>query len=47
VAITAKLASIGIGAGKTFEMKDLSLEHKAEVLLGMKAGSDAPRCCLT
>jgi hypothetical protein len=41
VAITAKLASIGIGAGKTFEMKDLSLEHKAEVLLGMKAGSDA------
>jgi hypothetical protein len=41
VAIRAKLASIGIGAGKTFEMKDLSLEHKAEKLLGMTAGSDA------
>jgi len=39
--IRAKLASIGIGPGKTFEMKDLSLEHKAAVLLGMKAGDDA------
>ncbi len=38
--IRAKLASIGIGPGKTFEMKDLSLEHKAAVLLGMKEGSD-------
>jgi len=38
--IRARLASIGIGAGKKFEMKDLSLEHKAAVLLGMKAGSD-------
>jgi len=38
VAIRAKLASIGIGPGKTFEMKDLSLEHKAAVLLGMKQG---------
>jgi hypothetical protein len=38
--IRTKLASIGIGAGKTFEFKDLSLEHKAAVLLGMKAGSD-------
>ena len=40
-AIRAKLASIGIGPGKKFEMKDLSAEHKAAVLLGMKAGSDA------
>jgi hypothetical protein len=39
-AIRAKLASIGIGPGKTFEMKDLSAEHKAAVLLGMKAGDD-------
>jgi hypothetical protein len=37
-AIRAKLARIGIGAGKTFDFKDLSLEHKAEVALGMKDG---------
>ncbi len=37
-AIRAKLARIGIGAGKTFDFKDLSVEHKAEVLLGMKEG---------
>jgi hypothetical protein len=37
-AIRAKLATIGIGPGKTFEMKDLSLEHKTAVLLGMKQG---------
>jgi hypothetical protein len=36
--IRAKLASIGIGPGKTFDFKDLSLEHKAAVALGMKAG---------
>jgi len=36
--IRARLASIGIGPAKTFEFKDLSLEHKAEVLLGMKEG---------
>lgn len=36
--IRAKLASIGIGPGKTFAFKDLSLEHKAAVLLGMKEG---------
>ena len=28
------------GPGKTFEFKDLSLEHKAAVLLGMKEGDD-------
>jgi hypothetical protein len=39
--IRAKLASIGIGPGKTLEMKDLSVEHKAAVLLGMKAGDGA------
>src|SRR5208337_2776922 len=37
-AIRAKLARIGIGAGKTFDFKDLSHEHKAEVGLGMKDG---------
>jgi hypothetical protein len=37
-AIRAKLASIGIGAGKTFNFKELSPEHKAAVLLGMKEG---------
>jgi hypothetical protein len=36
--IRTKLARIGIGAGKTFDFKDLSLEHKAEVALGMKDG---------
>ena len=36
--IRAKLARMGIGAGKTFDFKDLSLEHKAEVALGMKEG---------
>jgi hypothetical protein len=38
--IRTKLASIGIGPGKTFEFKDLSLEHKAAVLLAMKEGDD-------
>ena len=37
-AIRAKLARIGVGAGKTFDFKDLSLAHKAEVGLGMKDG---------
>ncbi len=32
-AIRAKLASIGIGPGKKFNFKDLSLEHKAAILL--------------
>jgi len=36
--IRAKLARIGVGPGKQFDFKDLSLEHKAEVLLGMKEG---------
>ncbi|MBY5752017.1 DUF1254 domain-containing protein [Rhizobium leguminosarum] len=36
--IRAKLARIGIGPGKTFEFNDLPLEHKAELLIGMKQG---------
>ena len=36
--VRARLARIGIGPGKTFEFKDLSAEHKAAVLLGMKEG---------
>jgi len=38
--IRAKLASIGIGPGKTFAFKELSPEHKAAVLLGLKEGDD-------
>jgi hypothetical protein len=37
-AIRAKLASIGVGPGKKFAFKDLSLEHKAAILLAMKEG---------
>lgn len=36
--IRAKLARIGIGAGKTFNFKDLPLKQKAEIALGMKEG---------
>jgi hypothetical protein len=36
--IRAKLARIGIGPGKTFNFKDLSLKHKIEIGLGMKDG---------
>ncbi|MBY2963430.1 DUF1254 domain-containing protein [Rhizobium leguminosarum] len=38
--IRAKLARIGIGPGKTLEFKDLPLEHRAELLVGMKQGDD-------
>jgi hypothetical protein len=38
--VRARLARIGIGPGKTFNFKDLSEEHKAAVLLGMKAGDE-------
>jgi hypothetical protein len=37
-AIRDRLARIGVGPGRTFEFEDLSLERKAEVLLGMRAG---------
>jgi hypothetical protein len=36
--IRARLARIGVGPGKTFDVKDLSPEHQAAVLEGMKAG---------
>ena len=39
-AIRAKLATIGVGPGKTFSFKDLSAEHKAAILLSMKEGDD-------
>jgi len=39
-AIRAKLARIGVGPGKTFDFAELSPEHKAEILLGMKQGED-------
>jgi hypothetical protein len=39
-AIRARMASIGIGPGKTFNFADLSVEHKAAVLLAMKQGDD-------
>lgn len=38
--IRAKLAKIGIGPGKNFEFKDLSLEHKAAILVAMKQGDE-------
>jgi hypothetical protein len=38
LAIRAKLARIGIGAGRTFDFADLDLEHKIEVGLGMRDG---------
>jgi hypothetical protein len=37
-AVRAKLATIGIGPGRKFLFKDLSAEHKAAILLGMKEG---------
>ena len=37
-AIRAKLATIGVGPGKKFAFNDLSVEHKAAILLGMKEG---------
>jgi hypothetical protein len=36
--IRAQLASIGVGPGKTFNFKDLPLEQKLEIGLGMKEG---------
>ncbi|MDN5850760.1 MAG: DUF1254 domain-containing protein, partial [Nitrococcus sp.] len=37
-AIRAKLARIGIGAGKDFNLQDLSAEQRAAVVAGMQAG---------
>jgi len=39
-AIRNRLASIGIGPGKTLDFKDLSPDHKAAMLLAMKEGDD-------
>jgi hypothetical protein len=38
--IRTKLASIGVGPGKTLEFKNFSLEHKAAAMLGMKEGDE-------
>jgi hypothetical protein len=38
--IRAKLARIGVGAGKTFDFKDLPLTHKIEIGLGMRDGEE-------
>ena len=38
--IRDKLARIGVGAGKTFDFKDLPLTHKVEIELGMKQGEE-------
>ncbi len=37
--IRARLATIGVGPGKKFDFKQLSVEHKAAILIGMKEGS--------
>jgi hypothetical protein len=37
-AIRAELARIGVGPGKTFDFKDLSLEDKLEIGIGLKQG---------
>jgi hypothetical protein len=37
--ILARLATIGVGPGKKFDFKQLSAEHKAAILIGMKEGS--------
>jgi hypothetical protein len=38
--IREKLGRIGVGPGKTFAFKDLPLEHKLEIGLGMKDGEE-------
>src|SRR5262249_52647967 len=38
--IRSKLARIGVGPDKKFNFKDLSAEHKAEILIAMKEGED-------
>jgi hypothetical protein len=45
--IRTKLSSIGIGPGKSFDFKELSLEHKAVVMLAMKEGDDKAEEFLT
>jgi hypothetical protein len=38
--IRARLARIGVGAGRTFDFKDLPMTHKIEIGLGMKDGEE-------
>ncbi|MBX7243874.1 MAG: DUF1254 domain-containing protein, partial [Candidatus Sumerlaeaceae bacterium] len=38
--IREKMLRIGIGPGRVFDFKDLSIEHKAVILLAMKEGDD-------
>lgn len=38
--LRGRMASIGIGPGKAFAMKDLSVAHKAAILIAMKEGSN-------
>jgi hypothetical protein len=38
--IREKLARIGVGPGKSFDFKELPLEHKLEIGLGMKDGEE-------
>ncbi|MGO9430137.1 DUF1254 domain-containing protein [Rhodoblastus sp.] len=38
--IREQLASIGVGPGKTFNFKDMSLEKKLETVVGLKQGKD-------
>jgi hypothetical protein len=45
--IRAKLARIGVGTGKKFSFKDLSLEHKIVLELGMKDGEEKIKQFLT
>jgi hypothetical protein len=35
-----RLARIGIGPGKPFDSRELSVKHRADILLGMKQGDD-------
>jgi hypothetical protein len=45
--IRAKLASIGIGPGKTFSFKDLPLKQKLEIGIGMKQGQSKVEAAVT
>ena len=45
--IRAKLARIGIGAGRTFDSENLGLEHRLEVGAGMKDGQEKINYFLT
>ncbi|AMM84528.1 cell envelope protein [Martelella sp. AD-3] len=44
--IRAKLAKIGVGPGKSFQFKDMPLEHRLEVALGMRDGDEKVKAYL-